>query len=706
MPNGHEATACREGGWCRAVVTTDLDPRFTFDNFVVGPANRLAAAAARRVADAPGASYNPLFIYSMSGLGKSHILNGIAHYAARVHPGFGVVYVTAESFLSELTQAIQAGSEKDLRERHEQLHIFLLDDVQFFTGQREAQEILLRLLDGMNKSGGQVVLASDRPPAEIDGLDERLLTRFSGGLIVDIAVPEYETKVAILRKKAEERGQTFEPGVAEALAKHAFKSIRALTGALNKVLAVQELEGRQVGANEIVALAGLQEQTQSEGPIAGQQLLDEFGSLMGDLSQTVVSPQGREEEPWRRLLRDTAEIFEKEGFSGARLRRLLESDKPPSDPQGIADQFRRDIAQLREYEKAIAAAGNPWPEAAVGVLKDPERLGEAASLLASAEERVKPFLRVGAGAFLDDLTSNYDEVVIKAARQLVTEDRPEYNPLYVWSANRAGPMALLAATARSIRDKHPVSEIAVVSAADFAEDYIRALGDGVAGAWRERWWGVDFLLIYDAQLISASERAKDEFFHLFEASKRKSMKIFIAADRAPSGINDIDERLRTRFEMGLVVEAPGRGLATGAGDLDLCEAPPEYMQEEDLWAGFMTTASDAVVTPTAESDFEGDRHMPSLDDYAPVAAPAGEPAPTVGVAGPAETVGTVGTVETAGTVGTIETAGTVGTVETAGTVEPAEAVETAGASSAWSPSKENVVWNWMVIEDRIVEMTE
>ena len=136
-------------------------------------------------------------------------------------PASGSCTLTVESFLNELMEAIEAGSEGALRKRYQELHILLLDDVQFFTGQNEAQEILLRLLDGMNKSGGQVVLASDRPPAEINGLDARLLTRFSGGLIVDIAVPEYETKVAILRKKAEERDQTFEAGVAEALAKHA-----------------------------------------------------------------------------------------------------------------------------------------------------------------------------------------------------------------------------------------------------------------------------------------------------------------------------------------------------------------------------------------------------------------------------------------------------------------------------------------------------
>ncbi|MCH8810832.1 MAG: ATP-binding protein [Gemmatimonadetes bacterium] len=684
------------------MVASDLDPKFTFESFVVGPANRLAAAAARRVSDAPGTSYNPLFIYSSSGLGKSHILNSIAHHAARVHPGFSVAYVTVESFLSELTQAIQAGSEEEFRERYGQLHILLLDDVQFFTGQKEAQEILLRLLDGMSKSGGQVVLASDRPPAEIDGLDERLLTRFSGGLIVDIAVPEYETKVAILRRKAEERGQTFEPGVAEALAKHAFTSIRTLAGALNKILAVQELEGRQVKADEIEALAGLQEERPSEGPIAGQQLLDEFGSFMEELSQTVAQRVGREEEPWRRLLQQTAEIFEKDGYSGTRLRRILESSEPPADPQQVVDQFRRDIAQLREVEKSLASAGNPWPEAAVGVLKDPERLGEAASLLASALERVRPFLRIGEGPWLDDLGSNFDEVLIKAAGQLVTEDRPEYNPLYVWSGNRENPLAIVAATARTFRGKHPLLNIAIVSAAEFAEDYIRALAEGVAGAWRERWWDVDLLALYDAELISGTERAKDELFHLLEASRRKGTKILIAADRAPSGIDNIDERLRTRFEMGLVVEALGKNLPKGAGVLNLEEAPPEFIQDDDLWGGFMRTAVSDTVIPPIEEFETGDRAglMPTVDDSATEAAPAGKAAPAEKAAPAAEATPPAEVAEAAA----------APAVPDAPEVPEAPAVpdapEVAGTSSAWSPSKENVVWDWQVIEERIVELTE
>lgn len=667
------------------MVATDLDPRFTFDSFIVGPANRLAAAAARRVADAPGTSYNPLFIYSSSGLGKSHILNGIAHYAARVHPGFGVVYVTVESFLNELTQAVQAGSEEELRQRYEELHILLLDDVQFFTGQKEAQEMLLRLLDRMSKSGGQIVLASDRPPAEINGLDERLLTRFSGGLIVDIAVPEYETKVAILRKKAEERNQTFEPGVAEALAKHSFSSVRQLSGALNKILAIQELEGRQAGVDEIEALAGLKEAAQAlaAGPIAGRQLLDEFGSFMEELSHTVSHTVEREEEPWRRLLRETAEMFEKDGFLGTRLRRILDSETAPADPQEVADQFRRDIARLRQVEKSLATAGNPWPEAAVGLLKDPERLDEAVSLLASAQERTRPFPRLGAGPFLADLQSNYEAVVIKAAGKLITEERPEYNPLYIWSGNRTGPLALVAATARSFREAHKLANIAVVSAGEFAEDYIRALSDGVGGAWRERWWDLDLLLLYDAQLISGTERAKDEFFHLFEASKRTGTKIMIAADRVPSGIDNIDERLRTRFEMGLVVEASGKGLPQGAGVLNLEDAPPEYMQDEDLWGGFMRPkVADGVIPPIEEFEV-GDRPglMPEVRESITVPVPAEPPAKKAMAAAPAETV------------------------EAAKAVR-VEAGEPAGTSSAWKPSKENVVWDWRAVEERLVELTE
>ena len=189
---------------------SDFDPKLTFDSFVVGPANRLASAAARRAADSPGTSYNPLFVYSASGLGKTHILTAIAHQALKAAPDRKLEYMALERYLERLEGAIETGGH-DSAALFSDYDILLLDDVQFLTGQPEAQEMLLRTLDQLSAAGSQVVLASDRPPADIDGLDARLLSRFSGGLIVDIGVPEYETRVAIIRKKAGERGQTLEP---------------------------------------------------------------------------------------------------------------------------------------------------------------------------------------------------------------------------------------------------------------------------------------------------------------------------------------------------------------------------------------------------------------------------------------------------------------------------------------------------------------
>ena len=210
---------------------TALDPKLTFDSFVVGPANRLASAAARRAAESPGASYNPLFVYSASGLGKSHILNAIAHHALKGDGDRDVDYLTLENYLEELTAALEKGERDTFRERFRELDILLLDDVQFLTGQPEAQEMLLRTLDQLSTAGSQIVLASDRPPAEIDGLDARLLSRFSGGLIVDIAAPEFETRVAIIRKKAQERGQELGPGVAEAIARYPLALVQLERGA-------------------------------------------------------------------------------------------------------------------------------------------------------------------------------------------------------------------------------------------------------------------------------------------------------------------------------------------------------------------------------------------------------------------------------------------------------------------------------------------
>ena len=196
-----------------------VDSRARFDNYVVGSANRLAVAAAHAVADAPGAAYNPLFIYSSSGLGKTHLMGAIGNLALHRNPDSTVEYIPLEEFVEQLHAAIAGGEMERFKQRYGRVDVLLIDDMQFLTGRRETQSELLRLLSSMQGTGRQIVMTSDRPPVEIADVDERLVSRMSGGLIVDIGVPDFETRVAILREKCEERKVTFAPGVIEELAR-------------------------------------------------------------------------------------------------------------------------------------------------------------------------------------------------------------------------------------------------------------------------------------------------------------------------------------------------------------------------------------------------------------------------------------------------------------------------------------------------------
>ena len=522
----------------------DLDPRMTFDSFVVGPGNRLASAAARRAADSPAASYNPLFLYSASGLGKSHILAAMAHHSERHNPDAKVRYQTIEGYLAELATAIEKGQQEVLRERYRGLDVLLLDDIQFLAGQPEAQEMLLRTLDALNGARSQIVLASDRPPTEIDGLDSRLLSRFSGGLMVDIAAPEYESRVAIIRKKLEERGTQLGPGVVEALARLPFRNVRELQGGLNRLVAVQDLEERVIGPDDVPRLVDVPRAT-----ARADARLVSLGSYAMDAP----------EEQWQKLLRETAESAEAEGFSAARLRRVIDAETEPSNVDQIVGNFTAILDELRQIKADLDMVGNPWPEAARGVLTDPERVDEARALLASARERVRDFPPIPDEVDLSSLSDKYPALAVRAATQLIGDEPPEYNPLYVYSPDGYGARELLEAAGTSFLRAKPTARAALISAAEFADEFITALSEGVAGAWRERWWTVELLLIHEAQGLADTERAQDEFFHLFEAVKRRGARILIAADRPPSQIQNVDDRLRSRFEGGLVVDVAVRG---------------------------------------------------------------------------------------------------------------------------------------------------
>ncbi len=224
-----------------AVEGMHLSPRYTFETFVVGSGNRFAHAAALAVAESPARAYNPLFIYGGVGLGKTHLLQAIAHRLLGSSHPIRIFYCTGEKFTNEVISAIQGGRTEDLRRKYRSVEVLLIDDIQFIAGKPSTQEEFFHTFNALYESGKQIILTSDRPPKEIPTLEDRLRSRFAWGLIADVQPPDYETRVAILRKKAELERMNVPDDVAEFIAQHFSSNIRELEGALVRVVAYATL---------------------------------------------------------------------------------------------------------------------------------------------------------------------------------------------------------------------------------------------------------------------------------------------------------------------------------------------------------------------------------------------------------------------------------------------------------------------------------
>ncbi|MEI7998019.1 MAG: chromosomal replication initiator protein DnaA [Candidatus Omnitrophota bacterium] len=223
-----------------------LNPRFLFENFVIGPSNRFAFAASQAVAEAPAKMYNPFFIYGPVGLGKTHLLQAITHEIARKHPNLKICYISSEQFTNELINAIRHRSADNFRLKYRTIDVLLIDDIHFIAGKESTQEEFFHTFNVLHDHRKQIIICSDRPPKEIAHLEERLVSRFTWGLIADIQPPDYETRVAILRKKLELESVRVPDDVIIFIASEIKTNIRELEGAMLRVVAYSVLEEKPI----------------------------------------------------------------------------------------------------------------------------------------------------------------------------------------------------------------------------------------------------------------------------------------------------------------------------------------------------------------------------------------------------------------------------------------------------------------------------
>ena len=218
-----------------------LDPRYTFDTFIVGQSNRFAHAACVAVAELPAQAYNPLFIYGGVGLGKTHLMHATGHFILKNNPGAKLLYITSETFTNELIAAIRQNTNEQLRGKLRSVDVLLIDDIQFIAGKESTQEEFFHTFNHLRDNGKQIIISSDRPPKDIPTLEERLRSRFEWGLIADIQKPDYETRLAILTKKAETEQIDISHDVLDLIASHVDSNIRELEGTLNRLIAMAQL---------------------------------------------------------------------------------------------------------------------------------------------------------------------------------------------------------------------------------------------------------------------------------------------------------------------------------------------------------------------------------------------------------------------------------------------------------------------------------
>jgi len=651
-------------------VTTPLNPRYRFESFVVGAANRLAATAARAVSENPGAVYNPLFIYGGSGLGKTHLEMAVGHAAAAINPNLRVEYLTLDDFVEAFHAAIAAGQGDAYRRRFTEVDLLLLDDVQFLTHRREMQAELLRVTNAMLAAGRQIVLTSDRAPSEIESLDERLIQRFAGGLVIDIAPPDFETRIAILRRQAEDRGTTFAPSVLETVAGLGHASVRELIGALNRLVALQAVNEAPLDPHQALSVLGTPNRpvvpsgmVPPEAPAVAPPTGDEFGSFLSEVSIAV----SQQVEAWRARVAEAMQAWEGEGYRVQRLVNLL-NQEAPVDPESVLREFVGDIERLKLLE-AEAAELDP-ALAGHSVFRDPDSVEAAQKQVEQARQGTLPPPGPSRHWQLADLAEGSGtRMALRAIHDVVARPGIAYNPVVFVGDPGVGKTHFLHALGNELAAQ-PNAVVACLETSDFTDELIKAIEKDRVNWWRARYRRVTALLLDDIQLLAGKERTQEELFWLFNLLVESGRQLAFTSVLPLAELKGVDTRLLTRFEGGLVVELP-------SPDREVRLAVVHGM----LGAGADPAEAEALATYLAGRAVDSVRALQGLVQRVLNAAEAQQVAPSAALARRV--------LEGAAAAPPRRSIGT----RASGVVTPLAGIK----------SREKVVWDWPDSADRMIE---
>lgn len=275
--------------------TTILNPKYTLESFVVGSTNNLAFAAAQAVVANPGVSYNPLFIYGPSGVGKTHLMQGIGNALMQRHPHFKLIYVASERFMNDLVEAIQRKTTGEFRQKYRSCDIFLIDDIQFISGRDATQEAFFHTFNELQGKNSQIIINSDRSPNEIQKLEPRLASRFAGGMMVDIQLPDFDTRMAILKEKLAERKESLPEEIINQIAQNVESNTRELEGKLIQILQLAKSTPGGINSEAFKKYLGASGAAKTSGAIDKNRVLQEINQFFNLKMEELTGPRRQKE---------------------------------------------------------------------------------------------------------------------------------------------------------------------------------------------------------------------------------------------------------------------------------------------------------------------------------------------------------------------------------------------------------------------------